>query len=314
MVSFTARAAALAATLTGVRKKFAHEHSLTRYVERRRSGPARPPISMRRRFRLALDRRHGFEVYTVAPRSGPTAGNVLYLHGGAYVDDILRWHWRFIARMARRLNMTFTVPLYPLAPQHDCAVTSAFVLAVYRDLLADEAPSPLVVMGDSAGGGLTMSLAMQATSAGMPKPAGLVLLSPWLDVTTSDPLQQRIERSDPLLMRAGLQAAGSWYAGAMPPDDPRVSPLYGPISGLPPMLVLCGTRDILLADARRLAQRAAAEGASLEYHEEPKLMHVYPLMPLPEARRAEERVERFVRRTIASRQPAAESRQNAAVA
>jgi acetyl esterase/lipase len=299
MVSLAAKTAALAATLTGVRRKFAHERSLTRYVEGGRGGPARPPISMRRHFHLTLEGKHGFEVYRVAPRSGPIAGNVLYLHGGAYVDDILRWHWRFIARMARRLNMTFTVPLYPLAPQYDCAATSAFLLSVYRDLLADEPPSQSVVMGDSAGGGLTMSLAMQAISMGMPSPAGLVLLSPWLDVTTSDPVQQEIERTDPLLMRAGLQAAGSWYAGAMATDDPRVSPLYGPISDLPPMLVLCGTRDILLADARRLAQRAATEGVSLEYHEEPRLMHVYPLMPFPEARRAEERIEIFVRKTIA---------------
>jgi acetyl esterase/lipase len=257
---------------------------------------------MRRRFDIALERRHGHEVYTIAPRLGPAVGNVIYFHGGAYVEDIIRWHWRFIARMVNRLGMTFTVPLYPLAPEHDCAAASAFVLAVYRDLLAGHHASQLVIMGDSAGGGLTMSLAMQAISAGVPGPAGLVLVSPWLDVTTSDPVQQEIERSDPLLMRPGLKAAGRWYAGAMATDDPRVSPLYGRIAGLPRILVLCGTHDILLADARRLAERAAAEGVDVEYHEEPRLMHVYPLMPFPEARRAEDRIARFVREAIASAQ------------
>jgi acetyl esterase/lipase len=254
---------------------------------------------MQRRFDISLETRHGHEVYTVAPRSGSSAGNVIYFHGGAYVEDIHRWHWGFIGRMVERLGLKFTVPLYPLAPGHDCAAVSAFVMAVYRNLLASHHHSRLVVMGDSAGGGLTMSLAMQAIAAGIPKPAGLVLLSPWLDVTTSDPVQQNIERVDPLLMRAGLKAAGRWYAGAMATDDPRVSPIHGPIAGLPPILSFCGTHDILVADARRLARRAAAEGVDIEYHEEPSLMHVYPLMYFPESRRAQDRIVGFVRDIVA---------------
>jgi acetyl esterase/lipase len=304
VASFTAQTAALAVRIAGLRKKFAHEHALAHHINRRRARPARPSASMRRRFDISLETRHGHEVYTVAPRSGSSAGNVIYLHGGAYVEDILRWHWGFIGRMVKRLGVKFTVPLYPLAPEHDCAAVSAFVLAVYRDLLPSHHHSRLVVMGDSAGGGLTMSLAIQAIAAGVPRPAGLVLLSPWLDVTTSDPIQQDIERVDPLLMCAGLKAAGRWYAGAMAAEDPRVSPIHGPIAGLPPILSFCGTHDILVADARRLAQRAAAEGVAIEYHEEPSLMHVYPLMYFPESRRAQDRIVSFVRDIIAiGRQP-----------
>jgi acetyl esterase/lipase len=253
---------------------------------------------MRRKFNISLETRHGYEVYTVSPRSSASAGNILYLHGGAYVQDILRWHWGFIARIAKRLDMTFTVPLYPLAPVHDCTIANAFLFAVYRDLLAAGDRSRPVVIGDSAGGGLALSLAMQANLAGVPTPAGLVLLSPWLDVTTSDPIQHHIEKVDPLLMRAGLRVAGRWYAGALATDDPRVSPLYGQVAGLPAMLLFCGTHDILVADARRLVQRAAAEGAEIEYHEEPRLMHVYPLMYFPESRRAQDKIVRFVQHRV----------------
>jgi acetyl esterase/lipase len=253
---------------------------------------------MRRSFTVSLERRHGHEVYTVAPRSGSRAGSVIYLHGGAYVEDILRWHWGFIARMVKRLGMKFTVPLYPLAPAHGCAAANAFLLASYRDLLVSNMRPP-VIMGDSAGGGLAMSVAMQAVSAGIPRPTALVLLSPWLDVTTSDPAQQHIEKIDPLLMRPGLRAAGRWYSGAIPPDDPRVSPLYGSLAGLPPIQVFCGTHDILVTDARRLAHRAATERISVEYHEEPRLMHVYPLMYFPESRRARDHIVRFVRDALA---------------
>ena len=299
LASLSAEVARVVVRFAGLRRKFARERSLTDYLNRGRGGPARPSATMRRKFNISLDTRHGYGVYTIAPRFGASAGNIIYLHGGAYVEDILRWHWGFIAKMAKRLGMTFTVPLYPLAPGHDCAAANAFLFAVYRDLLATYDQSQLVIMGDSAGGGLTMSLAMQAISAGVPGPAGLVLLSPWLDVTTSDPIQHEIEKIDPLLMRPGLRAAGRWYAGALATDDPRVSPLYGQIAGLPPILLFCGTHDILVADARRLAERAAAERADVEYHEEPRLIHVYPLMYFPESRKAQDRIVRFVQHTVA---------------
>jgi monoterpene epsilon-lactone hydrolase len=302
VASFSAEVAAITVRFLRLRKKFAREHSLALHLNRNRVGPARPSASMQRKFDISLSTRHGYEVYTVAPRSIPTAGNVIYLHGGAYVEDIHRWHWGFIARMVKRLGMTFTVPLYPLAPEHDCAAANAFVLGVYRDFLASHNQSQLLIMGDSAGGGLAMSLAMQAIEAGIPEPAGLVLLSPWLDVTTSDPLQHEIEKVDPLLMRSGLEAAGRWYAGALATDDPRVSPLYGQIAGLPPTLMFCGTHDILVTDARRLADRAEAEGADIEYHEEPRMMHVYPLMYFPESRKAQDIIARFVQEAIAKSQ------------
>jgi acetyl esterase/lipase len=158
-------------------------------------------------------------------------------------------------------------------------------------------------MGDSAGGGLALSLTMQAIRAGLAKPAALVLLSPWLDVTMTDPAQEEIEKVDPLLVRAGPRAAGRWYAGAMSTTDPRVSPLYGDIAGLPPILMFCGTHDILVADARRLAARAAAEHADVEYHEEPGLMHVYPMLFFPESRKAQDRIAHFVRDAVAKSQP-----------
>src|SRR5262249_51359390 len=104
------------------------------------------------------------------------------------------------------------------------------------------------------------------------------------------------------------KAAGRWYAGAMSTTDPRVSPLYGEIAGLPPILMFCGTHDILLTDARRLAKRAAVEGTDVEYHEEPGLMHVYPLLFFPESCKARDRIVEFVRGAMAKSRPAAASR------
>jgi acetyl esterase/lipase len=300
MPSLLADTAAIVAKLTGQRRQFAHEEALARHVARGGAEPpARPGALMRRSFDIVRETRHGHDVYTLTPRNAAPRGHIVYLHGGAYVNAISRWHWSFIARLAGKLGMGFTVPLYPRAPRHDCEAAGDFLLSVWRDLVADRDPSSLVVMGDSCGGGLSLSLAMQARAAGLPRPAGLVLVSPWLDVTASDPAQEEIEKTDPLLMRSGLAAAGRWYAGALAPHDPRVSPIHGEIEGLPPTLMFCGTRDILISDARRLAARAATEGAAVEFHEEPGLMHVYPLMVFPESRKAQGRIVQFVRDTVA---------------
>jgi epsilon-lactone hydrolase len=303
MASLIAQATAFGVRLARIGGRFTDERTLADYIKYHRAGPARPSAAMRRRFDISVKQCNGCEIYTVAPRAARPTGGVLYLHGGAYVQSILQWHWRFIAHLVGRLGMTFTVPLYPLAPEHDCAAASAVVLDVYRELLAQGEASRLVVMGDSAGGGLALSLTMQAIRAGLAKPAALVLLSPWLDVTMTDPAQEEIEKVDPLLVRAGPRAAGRWYAGAMSTTDPRVSPLYGDIAGLPPILMFCGTHDILVTDARRLAARAAADHVDVEYHEEPGLMHVYPMLFFPESHKAQDRIAHFVRDAVGKSPP-----------
>ncbi len=127
--------------------------------------------------------------------------------------------------------------------------------------------------------------------AGLPLPHRVVLISPWLDVSVSEPDQAAIEPSDVILMRPGLALAGRWYAGDLDVKDPRVSPLFGDLAGIPPILMFfCGSHDILVVDARRLAERAGRGRAAKEqtraapnvtYHEEPGLMQSMPCSPCP---------------------------------
>jgi acetyl esterase/lipase len=132
MASLIARATAFATRVSRVGRQFVDERTLAEHIKHSRVGPARPSAAMRRRLDISSRMANGYEVYTVAPRAGrgesPGPGHVMYIHGGAYVEGIFRWHWYFIARMVERLGMTFTVPLYPLAPEHDCAAASAVVL------------------------------------------------------------------------------------------------------------------------------------------------------------------------------------------
>lgn len=295
MPSISARLIDLAVRLSGKRRLFARDDQDPQKFISRREAPARPCRSIARRLDIRRDTMGGFEVVTVSPWAGQDRGQVLYLHGGAYIYPITPLHWRFIARLVEATGLAFTVPLYPLAPEHDCVQAGRFVTDVYRTLLSRDAGRGAVVMGDSAGGGLTLSLAMQWRDAGLTPPTGLVLISPWLDVTMTDPSQGQIEPSDAILMRPGLRQAGRWYAGNLSTVDARVSPLGGDLTRMPPIHLVCGSHDILVVDARRLAARGRREGMDLVYHEEAGMMHVYPIFPSPEARRAEDGIVRFIR-------------------
>ncbi len=304
MTSLIARASAFGTRLFRIGSPYVSEAALARHIKHSRVGPVRPPRGMERRFDIRSRLFRGREVYTVGPKTvgrrgrrridePSQPGQVLYLHGGAFVEGIFFWHWYFIARMVGRLGMTFTVPLYPLAPEHDCATIGAFALDLYGELVADSS-EPWVIMGDSAGGALATALTQQAIAAGLTRPAALVLLSPWLDLTMTDPAQEALEKVDPLLSRAGPEAAGRWYAGAWPTTDPRVSPMFGEVAALPRTLLFCGTHDILVADARRFTARVDAAGVPVEYHEEEGLLHAYPLLFFPESRKARDRIMHFV--------------------
>ncbi|KQO72584.1 hypothetical protein ASF22_12685 [Methylobacterium sp. Leaf87] len=296
MPSLAAHALALLIRLTGGRRKFARADVTPREFLGPDPKPALPPRALRRRLDVGQTLQDGHAVYTVMPRGRAPSCTVIYFHGGAYAAPITRIHWWFVARLAERLGVRVVVPLYPLAPAHTCAETIPFALALYRNLVAGDSMGRVIVMGDSAGGGLALALAQQAVAAGLPAPGGLVLISPWLDVTLSDPEQAAIEPRDVMLMRPGARAAGLWYAGALPVTDPRVSPLFGSFAGVPPILMFCGGHDILVTDARRLAART---GCEVIYHEEPGLMHVYPILSvLPEARAAQDWIAGFVERVL----------------
>jgi epsilon-lactone hydrolase len=230
----------------------------------------------------------GRRVFTVRPRDRPVRRHILYLHGGGYVNGPAFLHWWFIERLVKTFDARCIVPRYPLAPASQCDASIAFVAAIYRDLVAEVGAENLVVMGDSAGGGLALALLQ---NAGV-RPAGLLLNAPWLDAGVSDPSQPEIERNDWLLNRFVLRTWGKWWAGSRGLDDPMVSPLFGDLSVLPRTLVFGGSRDILVADGRRLAKAAPDK---VEYVEEPGLMHVYPLLPFfPETRRAWRKIRAFM--------------------
>ena len=133
---------------------------------------------------------------------------------------------------------------------------------------------------------MTVAVAVQLRDRGLAAPYRTVLISPWLDVTLTAPDIPALAAKDPFLAPAGLAAAGGLYRGRLPAEDPRVSPINGDLSGLGPITEASGTHDILHSDAKRFVPLAKAASVSLDYHEAPGMLHVYPLFPIPEAKHA----------------------------
>ena len=192
----------------------------------------------------------------------------------------------FVAELAATTGVGFTVPIYPLAP----IGTAAQVIPTMTDLAAElsetHGADRLTLLGDSAGGTIALASAMQLRDRGLPAPRHTVLISPALDLSFTDPAMVAIAATDPWLDIPGPRAAAEMWRGALPVDDPRVSPMHGDLSGLSPVTLFTGTRDVVNADAREFRRRAKAAGLALDYHEVPKMLHDYPLMPTPEGRAA----------------------------
>lgn len=256
-----------------------------------------PPEGLDKRLDISLRDLEGMPVYEVAPKGGATdERRIIYMHGGAYLFEITPYHWNLIAAMAKRLGVRITVPIYPLAPAATSPQIIGAGMATYRDVLGGVRPEDIVFMGDSAGGNMATVLCMMAADEGLPQPSAMVLISPALDLSMSNPRMQEVEKIDPWLGLPGGLEATRLYAPGMDFTDWRVSPIYGDLSVLPRTLILTGTHDILNPDTHIFAEKARQRGVDVELVEEKGMFHVWPLLDMPEARRARDRMVAFLQR------------------
>ncbi|OPX12479.1 alpha/beta hydrolase fold domain-containing protein [Mycobacterium sp. AT1] len=247
----------------------------------REPAEAAPP----RRAVRGLDVRHskhaGWPVWSLVP-SKPSTRIILYFHGGGYVGQANKMQYTWCADVARNTGATIVVPIYPLAPTGTAATVVPVAADLIESLITAYGAENITLTGDSAGGGLALAAVQELVRRGSTIPGRLVLISPWLDVTIGDPASMAID-----VPAAGvkiLRAGGRLWAGDADPTDPRVSPLFGSMVGLPRTIIFGGTFDVLHPDTVRLQQRASAEGVHVETVIADGLGHVWPLYPyLPEA-------------------------------
>jgi epsilon-lactone hydrolase len=231
------------------------------------------------------------------PTGATGNGLLMYVHGGAYTGGSLVSHRSLVARLAVATGREVVAVDYRLAPEHPFPSALDDVVAVYRRLVSDggQQPDDLVLAGDSAGGGLATALLLRLRDEGDPLPSGAVLLSPWLDLTLTADAITTVAGDDPMLTAGALARSAAAYAD-VDLRNPLVSPVYADPTGLPPLLVLVGTAEILVDDSRSFAERAAAAGVHIDLDVEDGMIHVWPFIDgIPESVAALDRIGAWVR-------------------
>jgi epsilon-lactone hydrolase len=226
---------------------------------------------------------------------------LIFLHGGGFEFGSVRSDGELAARLGRAGGMRVLFPEYRLAPEHHFPAAIDDVIATWRWLRADQRlpARSIAVAGDSAGGGLAVALLVAISDAGEELPAAAVLMSPTVDLTSSGAsMTERVDQ-DPISTPAMLRQFASDYLAGADPRTPLASPLFASLAGLPPLLVLVGTADLLLSDSERLAAAADQAGVDVTLEIGEGLPHVYPLMlGTPEATEATEKIGKFLRNRV----------------
>lgn len=201
---------------------------------------------------------------------------ILYLHGGGYrMGSPAAWA-NFASRLAAATGCTVVVPDYRLAPEHPFPAAIHDALAVYR-MLTERNGAPPIVGGDSAGGGLACALALAAAGAGLDMPQKAILLSPWVDLTVTNPTYSS-RMSDLFFPRESAAEAAGQYLQGHDATDPLASPLKGDLDGFPSTLIFASSDECLIGDALALQASLAEAGVPVETHIVPGMTHVWPVI------------------------------------
>ncbi len=274
------------------RQKIAQLETITR----------RPPKSIRVE-RLNV---HLIPVEKLTPKKDPLKGILLYFHGGAWYTFSVATHHGWIGTITQLANVTAYIPEYRLAPEHPFPAAIEDAFQVYSWLVNEQHMNPreIIVGGDSAGGQIALALLLMIKESHLPLPGGGILFSPCIDLTGSGDYSKVID--DPILTPELNDINFKRYIGTQDPKQPLISPLFGDLTGFPPLHIQAGTREILLDDSVRLAQKITEIGGSVELKIWEGMTHDFPLFSslklvgrwIPECKKANQLAAQFMRKIL----------------
>lgn len=227
--------------------------------------------------RVTAARSGGVPGHWCRPRDALADAAILFLHGGGYVMGTAQAFTNFAGQIAARTGADAFVADYRLAPEHPFPAALEDAAAAY-DGLVEQGARRIAVVGDSAGGGLALSLLARLAGrveAPHSQPAAAAVMSPWTDLTLSGPSYVTREQADPVFTREVLQAIAATYLAGTEPQNAGASPLFGSLQGLPPIRIDVGDDELVLDDSTRYAQRAAAAGTAVSLHVWKGMPHVF---------------------------------------
>lgn len=244
---------------------------------------------------------NGFPAEWILPSPKAKDRVILYFHGGGYVTGSCPAHRAIVTKFVKGTETSALLFGYRLAPEHPFPGALEDAVAAYRWLLAQGVSSAhIAFVGDSAGGGLCLATLVALRDQGLPLPAAAVALSPWTDLKCSGESYTTKVKVDPATWPGSWTVFSQYYAGDHDPGNPWISPLYGDLRGLPPLLIYVGDYEVLLDDSTRFAAKAKDAGVDVTLRVGEGLFHCYPVCaPLfPEATQAMDEICAFVKTHI----------------
>jgi len=284
-------------------------HPVLRLTVKRKLARSTSPLAARAAFNnpLPFPKNVNFSPETFDGVEGEWArsndsslGTLLYLHGGGYFACSPRTH-RSITGAYALGGFTVFAPDYRLAPENPFPAAVEDALTAYRAMLERAPANRLAIGGDSAGGGLALSTLLAAKSAGLPMPACILLFSPWTDLAATGDSVVANARLDSMLYGPKLAEGADIYLNGADPKNPLASPLYGDLTGLPPLLIQVAAPEVLLSDSTRLADRAREAGVTVDLSIWENLPHAWQVnqLFLPEAKQALDQALEFAKAALA---------------
>ena len=217
------------------------------------------------------------KIFIIKPKTEQLSKKViLYFHGGSYVAEATTLHWDFLEKLANDTKSTIVMPDYPLTPKYTYKDVFNMVEPLYKEIISKVDVKNLVMMGDSAGGGITLALAEKISQNNIQLPSKTILISPWLDVTLTNEKIKEVQKNDKDLNKEKLLIAGISYAR----DEEGmksylVKPINGPLSKLKNVIIYTGTYDILNPDTHLLQEKAKKEGIDIQIKEYEQAPHIW---------------------------------------
>lgn len=213
---------------------------------------------------------------------------VIYVHGGGYVMDASPSHWHLVSTLIDATNCLVYFPDYPLAPEHNYEDTENMMIELYKHLIRHHDPEEIIIMGDSAGGGISLATALCLKELELPQPKKYILISPSVDLDCNLPLSPvesvALEESDPLISSLSFDTICDLWRGNRERTDYHVTPCHGDLSNLAPITIFAGTVDVLTPFTKKMVADAKSKGIDIDFRLRKGMVHDYLLLPCTEAK------------------------------
>lgn len=296
--SFMAGVTDLVLILQHRKDKFANLDACNAYIAEMAVTNKEPVVIEKAKFGISLreERLDALQAFIYNDQEHP-AQTVFYFHGGGYVNQPNELQTTMAARTAKETGCEVVLMVYPKLPVYDCLTCYKLCVEYYENFLKANDCGKIVFMGDSAGGGLALGLAEVLRDQGDVCPEELILISPGVDMTLSNPDIQNYVAMDPMLGIDGVRRLGEVWANGLSTKDPRVSPIYGDLSGLGRVTLTVGTWEILYPDILLFAEKLEQAGVDCHLIIGKRMIHCYPICPIPEAKPVQKEIWAAIVRT-----------------